>query len=473
MGVFRNFPYSNFHEMNLDWLLSKFYELSDKFDKFTVDTTNIIIKAVNKWLSEHPESLAPEFFKTFNEVSLHKVAPEYISEDAFIPDSHSANGFTADENYFYIAHHITDEDFLSITRVDKVTLESNSYTMPFKGHGNTISYYNGYLYICDSTNLKVDVVSASDPETLIGSFRLDPNANGFSIKSIDNRIITCSTETNNNMVLCGEVVNGTNQIINNLQLLDSWNSYIQGIDHTYHCIYISRSYGREVLAIENLPTITAYSWSGKVLNTMYIDVPVDSEDNRDIEIEDIWRDSANNRIYFVTASGKIGSVDTYLFTTGQTAHALNAPVMRSSSYLPMFVGGNTNSNITYRAGTTLAEQIKINPFTTAYQGMYIGMGLVFGITGFYYSRGGEVIGVANSSSDDGIFTATVTYTINANGTLTYNRGKVYRKVDNAVNAYALESFSAQYPDRRTCINTLSHIPDGLFYGINLPTIPLP
>lgn len=34
MGVFEHFPYANFHELNLDWLLKKMRELDKKLDEF-------------------------------------------------------------------------------------------------------------------------------------------------------------------------------------------------------------------------------------------------------------------------------------------------------------------------------------------------------------------------------------------------------------------------------------------------------
>ena len=56
MGVFRNFPYSNFHEMNLDEILKIVDELSEKWDDFSVDWSEDVVEQVNKWLDEHPEA---------------------------------------------------------------------------------------------------------------------------------------------------------------------------------------------------------------------------------------------------------------------------------------------------------------------------------------------------------------------------------------------------------------------------------
>lgn len=63
MGIFRQFPYTNFHEINLDWLLTKIKELwigvedlDDKIDNFIAETEPTIRDEVNKWLDDHPEA---------------------------------------------------------------------------------------------------------------------------------------------------------------------------------------------------------------------------------------------------------------------------------------------------------------------------------------------------------------------------------------------------------------------------------
>lgn len=473
MGIFRQFPYSNFHEMNMDWLLSKMKELESEFNNFVIDTTDLIKNAVYKWLMEHPEYVAPDLYKTLNELALHKVAPVYISENPFIPSTHLANGFTADDTYFYIAHHVNDEEFLTITRVNKSTLESNDYSMPFTGHGNTLSYYNGYLYICDSSSGRVDVVSTEDPETLIGSFNLDPAINGFSIALIDGRILTCSTEHTNNIILNGYIDdNNKNQIFSRIAMNDDFNCYTQGIDHTRNCIYVSRSYGQHITSLENLPTITAYSWSGKMLNTMYINIPY-SDDTRDNELEDIWRDSENNRIYFITASGKIGYVDTYLFTTGQSHHVATPYTIRNSEFMPMVLYDNDNTQITYRSNTQLAESFKINPFSTANQGEYIGVGLIAGINAIFSLRAGAIFGYTTAiTSGSNIMSAVVEYDISGD-TATFNSGSVYiLNNDGTITKQSLQDFSDNHATNRTVINSLVHTPYAIPYTTQIGVIPV-
>lgn len=59
MGLFEHWPYTNFHDLNLDWIISKIKEfgadlkqLADEIDAFQPEMQEY----VNNWLNEHPEA---------------------------------------------------------------------------------------------------------------------------------------------------------------------------------------------------------------------------------------------------------------------------------------------------------------------------------------------------------------------------------------------------------------------------------
>lgn len=63
MGIFRQFPYSNFHDLNTNWILDKIKEMGErlgiveqKVDDFIIETEPIIRNEVDSWLDEHPEA---------------------------------------------------------------------------------------------------------------------------------------------------------------------------------------------------------------------------------------------------------------------------------------------------------------------------------------------------------------------------------------------------------------------------------
>ena len=62
-GYGNKYPYSNFHELNADWILDKIHQfggsiasLEKKMADFFKDTAPIIVDAVNQWLDDHPEA---------------------------------------------------------------------------------------------------------------------------------------------------------------------------------------------------------------------------------------------------------------------------------------------------------------------------------------------------------------------------------------------------------------------------------
>lgn len=57
MGLFEQFPYSNFHELNLDWILQKIKELDEKVDSIE----DRILKQANAYTDQQIAGLRREF----------------------------------------------------------------------------------------------------------------------------------------------------------------------------------------------------------------------------------------------------------------------------------------------------------------------------------------------------------------------------------------------------------------------------
>lgn len=49
MALFDNFPYANFHEMNLDWIIAKVKELDSEFNETLEDS---IVQYINEHLAD-------------------------------------------------------------------------------------------------------------------------------------------------------------------------------------------------------------------------------------------------------------------------------------------------------------------------------------------------------------------------------------------------------------------------------------
>ena len=55
MGIFDTFPWTNFHELNLDWIINRVKELGAAWDDLSKTLDPKIVEAVNQWFAEHPE----------------------------------------------------------------------------------------------------------------------------------------------------------------------------------------------------------------------------------------------------------------------------------------------------------------------------------------------------------------------------------------------------------------------------------
>lgn len=95
MGIFRQFPYTNFHDLNLDWLLGRIRELwkgveaiDEKVDNFIADTEPTIRDEVDKWLDEHPEATTTVQDHSLTEIKFtdelaNKTIKDYVTPQMF------------------------------------------------------------------------------------------------------------------------------------------------------------------------------------------------------------------------------------------------------------------------------------------------------------------------------------------------------------------------------------------------------
>lgn len=496
MGIFRQFPYTNFHDINLDWVLNKIRELwkgvddlDKKMDDFIAETEPTIRDEVDQWLDEHPEATTtvvdgsltlPKFSDELkediilnNEELIHKQKANFINDIKYVPNDHMCNGFTADENYFYIAHHYPDDTTpLFITKVSRSDYtQYETYQTSLTGHGNSLSILYDYLYITDTTG-RVDVINKNNPSLIIGNFTPDPVVNGYSIKEIDNKIISTGFIFGNNALNVSQVRDNYSVLICQPIMKGMYNCYTQGLDHTNNCIYVARSYGQMANEYVSNSFIDAYSYSGQLLNRVYIELEYD-DDIRDRELEDIYRDSDDDVIYYVTSSGRIGVVQTLGFTTDQTTHKLSGSIAhRLAEYDNVVLTNNESPLVEYTENTLIANKIWKNPYTTIYQGAGIGFGLIAGLNAFFFFRAGQANGIMIGNGD--ICYGRVDYTYDqTEQVLKYRAGIVdIRNNDGTITRRNLLTWSQENPDKRTIINQFQNMPMTIPFTSANPFIPI-
>ena len=246
MGIFRQFPYSNFHEMNLDWVISEIKKLIGEWSSFNKDFDNWKheVEAFMAWvkemdISEEVKTAIEEMFDSGELVSIfaevlniqkgnfiallqkHIVThfnTRYKTANYLDNDYNQIQSFTSDGTYFYCMGYCMgnpdDEyiviwkynaDFTSVIRTAKIPCN----------HGNDCTIYNGDLVI---TNDNSELIFVNTTTLEIIEVVDLATVNNIEITSPINNICTV-----NNLIYCGNrnvwyVVNENSQIINTIPL---------------------------------------------------------------------------------------------------------------------------------------------------------------------------------------------------------------------------------------------------------------
>lgn len=182
MGLYEHFPYLNFHDLNLDWILSTVRSLEAKVNGLQLD----IRQYVYDWLNAHPEatttvldgaitrpklnaSLDSEI--TFRNDINKEFTPDNVKLGAFSGNgSAQIQGMATDGTYLYIAGTDGDTTHPVIYVIDPVTLSKvGEHTLQCYGHPNSMDYCDGHLLIAgtmpsaaNTTYRYITIVDISD-----------------------------------------------------------------------------------------------------------------------------------------------------------------------------------------------------------------------------------------------------------------------------------------------------------------------
>lgn len=92
MSIFNEFPYTNFHELNLDWLIKAVKEAVNTVTDFTANWEDKVKDDVNEWLDTHPEATTTV---QDNSITVNKFTPELklqTVKDYVTPEMYGAVG---------------------------------------------------------------------------------------------------------------------------------------------------------------------------------------------------------------------------------------------------------------------------------------------------------------------------------------------------------------------------------------------
>ena len=161
--TFQNFPYTDFQNLNLDWILRTIAKMNKDF-------VPKILESVNEWLNEHPEATTTV---QDGSITAQKLQPDFLDEIAmkddletinkeYFPDvtkigtvAHDANqiqGMATDGEYLYLCGDNSPNE-ISVFVVHPSTLSFTKHVITgIYGHANDCAYFNGFLYITGCNN---------------------------------------------------------------------------------------------------------------------------------------------------------------------------------------------------------------------------------------------------------------------------------------------------------------------------------
>lgn len=160
MGLYEHWPYLNYHDLNLNWILGKIHSFEDHITNLQVD----IKRYVDQWLDAHPEATTTVQDGAITKVKLNSslsdqivfrngINKQFTSENIKLGSiSHTSaqiQGMTTDGTYLYLAGTDGDTSHPIIYVVDPSDLSIvTTHTLnSVYGHPNSLDYCNGYLYI--------------------------------------------------------------------------------------------------------------------------------------------------------------------------------------------------------------------------------------------------------------------------------------------------------------------------------------
>jgi hypothetical protein len=148
-----NWPYTDLHNLNLDWIIRTIKKLNAEVKDFSPRMREYI----NEWLENHPEATttvqdkAVTYKKTNMPLGLHE---PYIVTDRIITNiaarfstaGYTLQGGTYYQNAYYMA--FADTSFDNVIIIKSITGESIDGQHTIRaGHANSLKIHNGYMYI--------------------------------------------------------------------------------------------------------------------------------------------------------------------------------------------------------------------------------------------------------------------------------------------------------------------------------------
>lgn len=218
MGIFQHFPYTNFHEMNLDWFLKEWKKFSDNFDvwKHEVDETLAEFKNYidNVPFDEYTEKVLQKWLDdgTLADLISALVIPQrdiimarelrYLSTPT---NPLGGQGCYFDGNYMYICGTTDTGQIINKCDLNGNVIDSHSFND--LGHANSIAVYDTKAYVADGNAPQVTVLNTITwaTENVLTPAEFD---NIWSVSVDNGKVYVLGSDVNapTSVMLFGEII---------------------------------------------------------------------------------------------------------------------------------------------------------------------------------------------------------------------------------------------------------------------------
>lgn len=206
MGIFRQFPYSNFHDMNMDWLLNTWKEFSAQFDIWQASVDEALAE-FKKYIEDVPfdEYVNDVLTKWLNDGTFDSIVRSLLMPQRELIIARELRYISTSDNslggqscffydpFIYITGQVTGGQVIHKCNLNGEVVESHNYTD--LGHANSIAIANDKIYIADGSSAKVTVINFAtwQIESVIAPEGFD---NIWSVTAYDDKVYLLGSDAN-------------------------------------------------------------------------------------------------------------------------------------------------------------------------------------------------------------------------------------------------------------------------------------
>ena len=290
----------------LEELVSQFNELKNYLDTHLEDAVSVVLE---KWLdSGKIEQLLNNILAQAVKFNSSKYSV-YVHTQKIIDTKITdiAQGFCTDGTYFYMLHHTDDTSPLKLLKMTKTGELVNDVILKYSGditvtdiHGNSLCYYNGFLYAAFAGSNTHNILKINAETFLCEKLTTTLNVSSFGIFEVDGYPFAANVVSKSQGLVISYIKDGNLIPFTRYVQMNTVPNLKQGLLTTGTHIYLPYS----ALYMYRYNMIRVYTQG--LQNTLDLHIIEYPEQ----EMEDLARVSGEEIMYWNDSQGNVYSIDT-------------------------------------------------------------------------------------------------------------------------------------------------------------------